>query len=229
MLEQPAPVRDEAARLALAEAVAAHRAAQADHAATVAAAAAAEQAVYDARGRVDAAEEAAAQAPQDAADHQAAVARGTAGPAPATARERRGALLDAEDALTAARSARDLLRQRVTRDAERVALAERRSREAALAVMKFECAPAAAELLDALARAQEATARLGAIAESLVMAGVIEATGPVKLAVGRHASPPSAWGWQGGLPGTGPDAEWRAALAVLMTDANAPADVGLRA
>lgn len=227
LLELPAPVWDDAARQALAEAVSRHLAARADHAGTVAAAAAAEERVYAVRRQVDAAEEALREAPQAAADHQQALARGTAGPPPATARECREALADAEDELLAARSSRDLLQQRIPADAQRVSWAEQRCREAALAVMRGECGAAVAELLDELARAHEVVARLGRIADWLAGAGVIERTGPVLVAITRHTSPPCGWGWQDGR--SDPAAGWHATLAMLQADAEAPSAVLARA
>lgn len=226
LLQELAAVRAAPARQVLAEAIAAHRAAQADHAATLAAVEAAEQAVLDARELHDAAEAAVAAAPQEAADHAQALARGNAGPAPVSTRERREALLDAVDVLTAARSARDLLRERIPADAQRVALAEGRCKAAAVDVMRNECAGTAAELLAELARAQEATARIGRIVESLVAAQVVEGDGPAKLAVMRHTTPPCAWGWQD--RGADPAAGWHATLAALQANAEAPAAVVAR-
>lgn len=227
LLQELAPARDEAARQVLAAAVNAWRATQADHAATLAAVEAAEQAVLDARALHDAAEAAVAAAPHDAADHLQAVARGTAGPAPATTRERREALLDAEDALIAARSARDLLRERVPADAQRVALAAQRCKDGALAVLRAEVGPVAAELLAELAHAQEVVARLGRITDWLAGAGVIEAAGPVRGAISRHTTPPCGWGWQDGR--SDPAAGWHATLAALQADAEAPSAVVARA
>lgn len=227
VMELAVRARNAPARQALAAAITAHQAAKADRAATLAAAEAADQAVLDARARHDAAEAAAAQAPLDAADHLAAVARGNAGPAPATARERREALLDAEDALIAARSARDLLRERAPTDAQRVELAEGRCKAAALAVLRAEAAPAAAELLDELTRAHEVVARLGRITDWLAGAGVIEAAGPVRTAISRHTTPPCGWGWQDGR--SDPAAGWHATLAMLQADADAPSAVVARA
>lgn len=223
---EQAPPRDEAARQVLAGAVAAWRAAQADHAATLAAVETTDAAVLNARALHDAAEAAVAAAPHEAADHLQAVARGSAGPAPVSVRERREALHDAADALLAARSARDLLRQRVPADEQRVTLAEGRCKDAAVAVMRAECGGAAAELLAELERAHEVVARLGRIAESLVMARVVAADGPARLAVARHTSPPASWGWQDRAD---PAAGWRAALAALQADAQAPAVVVARA
>ena len=189
--------------------------------------AAADERVYAVRAQVDAAEEALREAPQAAADHQLALARGTAGPAPATARECREALADLEDELLAVRSSRDLLRQRVPTDAERVSWAEQGCRDAALAVLRAECGLAAAELLDELARAHEVVARLGRITEWLAGAGVIERTGPVRDAISRHMSPPCGWGWQDGS--ADPAAGWHATLAMLQADAEAPSAVVARA
>lgn len=223
LLQELAPARDEVARLALAEAISRRLAAQADHAATVAAAGAAEERVYGVRRQVDAAEEALREAPQAAADHQQALARGNAGPAPATVRECREVLADAEDELLAARSNRDLLHQRIPAAAERVKLAEMTCRQAALAVLRAECGQTAAELLDELARGQEVVARLGRITEWLAVAGVIEKTGPVRVAISRHTTPPCGWGWQDGR--SDPAAGWHATLAMLQADAEAPSAV----
>lgn len=98
-------------------------------------------------------------------------------------------------------------------------------------VMRGECTGTAAELLDELARSQEATARIGRIIESLVTAQVIEAQvieadGPAKLAVTRHTTVPCSWGWQ---DRGDPAGAWMATLAALQANAEAPAVVVARA
>lgn len=227
VMEPAAPVRDAPARQALAQAITRHQATQADHAATAAALGVAEEAVLELRSRLDAAEEALRQAPQAAADHLMSVARGSAGPVvPMTARECRERQADLEDELLASRSSRDLLRQRVPQDAERVKLAEMTCREAALGVMRAECAPAGAELVAELERVQQEAARLGRVAEWLAGARVIEMAGAARATVARHQTPPSGWFRTPGAPD--PARAWQDALSGLERDPEAPAFARMR-
>ena len=227
LLELPAPVRDDTARQALAEAVAARQAALADVEATRRALATAEADVgtaYDAKEAAAAALDGAAAV---AVAHRQAEARGDAGAPPPSMRSLRQALADAEDTLADARAAVQGLREQVRTADPRQELRAMRVKDAALGVLRAEAAPVAAELLAALEQAQQEAAQLGWVVEWLTGAGVIEAAGAARAAVARHQSAPCGWFR---VPGaTDPAAGWQAALDALQADAEAPSTVVARA
>lgn len=222
LMELPAPVRDDTARQALAEAVAARQAALADVEATRRALVTAEadvSAAYDAKEAAAAALDGAAAV---AVAHRQAEARGDAGPPPPSMRSLRQGVQDAEDAWGDARAVVQGLREQTRAADPRQELRAMRVKDAALAVIRAEAAPVVAGLAAELQEAQRTAVRLGRVLEWMAGIGAAEMTPDLKAAVGRHThTPPCNWFREIGAPD--PARAWQDVLARLEGDPEAPA------
>jgi hypothetical protein len=178
----------------------------------------------DATAAVQSAKDGVDQAAALATSYLIAKAVGDAGAAPVTVKAARQALTDAEDALEAARNARDGLTQQVEDATRDLALARRRVSDAALQVLRE--APGLDHLVAEVTRLQRELADKGAALAWLIGKGGVSVQdvqakrSPAALAHDRYWVPPSSWkALLQGQPGPQP---WMAALAALEQDATAP-------
>ena len=221
-------------RVALSDAIAAHVDLQARRAAASTAIQTADEAIWDARRRLDAAPELVERAKANVAQHLADVARGVGGIPPQTIREARNAVTDAEDDLDAAKAARDALRAQMEELDGRAYHVKGAVERAARAVMGSEAAETARAMAADLVRLQHAVYATGHALEWLV--GTAKAL-PVGETPGgmfgravddtvRHAlvhmhEAPNRWNLFTPSMADG-SAPWQAALAALQVDATAP-------
>lgn len=226
-LEQPAPPRDEAARQALAAAIAARQSAEADREATRRALATAEADVGSAFDAKEAAAAVLDGAAAVAVAHRQAQARGDAGPAPPSMRSLRQAVQDAEDGLADARAVVEGLREQVRGGDPWQELRAMRVKDAALGVLRAEAGAVVSGLAAELQEAQRTAAHVGRALEWLTTVGGAELTADVKAALSRHQTAPSGWFQEPNTPD--PALGWQNVLARLQADPDAPACVVARA
>jgi hypothetical protein len=224
--EAPAAISPERAELAAR--IEAAQSANASRAAVAAAHQTAELGVFAARRKVEAAEAAVEQAKSDAATFLTAVALGTAGERPATIKQARGVLQDAEDELESAIVARTALNAQMAQGDAAPGFALMQLKDAAAAVVRSEAPAAAANLVNEVAELQAKLAEKGSALEWLSLAGVFPRgtfggiLDPVAASVwNRMMSPPNTWAGLSAEQHAG-RARWQDALAALMTDATAP-------
>jgi hypothetical protein len=215
-------------RTGLADLIEASKAASANRAALDSAYQTAEIAVFAARHALEAAEEAVEQAKSDAATFLTAVALGTAGERPATIKQARTAMQDAQDTLDASISARDLLRAQMAQGDAAPGFALMQLKDAAAAVIRSEAPAAAANLVNEVAKLQAQLAEKGSALEWLSQADVFPRgvfggiADPVAASVlNRMTSPPCVWAGLSEQQHAG-RRRWQDALDRLMIDATAP-------
>lgn len=233
-LKPPSPAADAQSpeRIALAEAIAAHAENEREYAALYAAAAwdgPACGAVRDAETEFEAAREAVERAKQDAVDTHVATSLGTAAPVAMTIKAARAAVVDAEDTLSAAKSARDALKLRLEEAEKYRHYPAERVTAAAQAVLATS--PAIDAVVTDIARLQRELFDMAAqfhwlvrqkmISCERIKTGTYDSEMPLaEIVRSRLNSPPHTWH---ALAAEVAGARlWEDALSQLMRDAAAP-------
>jgi chromosome segregation ATPase len=166
-----------------------------------------EPTIWSAQDGIERAQAAIETAKTAAARHLADLAMGTAGPAPVTITAARSALVSAEDELSARQAARKALDSELEAAKAEVGNAGRALDRAALTVAAAEAGARASRLLAEHVALQRRYLESRAVMEFLDGLGVLAFAG-------------SAWRYEPkDIDGA---AAWRAALAALRTDADAP-------
>ncbi len=229
LLRKSADVSPE--RTALAAAIDAHGAHLAQRDGARRAEGLADEAVARARRAFTIAEDEAEHAQSNTAQFLIRQAMGVAGDPPRTLRQAQDAVADARSELDAAKAALEAIRVEVKR--LDTSWTEGKVRDAAKAVMRAECSTAAMAVGAEVVRLQTALVQAGQVLAFFVKANAVPTIGAIGSMHGQAEdkliqtamhrmlnSPPLTWDEIMQQRDTA--APWRAALAALETDANAP-------